>query len=101
MKCGTVLYVHCNPRIPYYRMMCMCMYEFGYGFKLCKCTSILFTFIIIIISLLRILVEVSPSEGVLPAYLQEVVRVTLRPSQCSHYNCSISYELVTDKSASE
>ena len=42
-------------------------------------------------------VELSPSEGVLPAYLQSDVRLTLRPSQCLLYTSTLSYELITNK----
>ena len=42
-------------------------------------------------------VEVSPSEGVLPAYLRENIKLTLRPSQCVHYSCTLSYELITKR----
>lgn len=52
------------------------------------------------VSLLKLcstVVEVSPPEGILPAYLQESVRLTLRPSLCEHYICTISYELITNE----
>ena len=45
-----------------------------------------------------IVVEVSPKEGVLPAYLQENIRLTLRPSLCEHYTCTVSYQSITNTS---
>ena len=42
-------------------------------------------------------VKLAPSEGVLPAYLEADIRLTLRPSQCVLYTSTLSYELLTNK----